>query len=119
MCLKLLLNDPILLGWSESVSGILVTYWLRDQVTSKQEVNVFDSLINIFQYCRDGASQSGIYLASHWLLEQASSEQEVDVFDTVRQIQVTRPQFISNTVIVIYTHINPYKDGYIHHKYNH
>ena len=80
----------------------MASHWLLAQASSEQEVNVFSTaVLNRVQYCRDGASQSGVYLASHWLLAQASSEQEVNVFDTVRQIQITRPQFISDMVSIL------------------
>ena len=50
---------------------------------------------------RDGASHSGLYVASSWLLDMAQSEREVDVFDTVRRGRGARPQLIPDLVIAL------------------
>ena len=46
--------------------------------------------------CLDGCENCGAYVTSYNLLDMAQTEREIDVFETVRQVRVTRPQFIKD-----------------------
>ena len=49
---------------------------------------------------RNGADETGLYIAFSYLLEMANSEDEVDVPQVIKQIRITRPQLIANAVRV-------------------
>ncbi|XP_059151900.1 receptor-type tyrosine-protein phosphatase T-like [Physella acuta] len=62
-----------------------VTDWLKQN--SKGPVTV---------HCMNGASKSGVFVASCLLLERLELDYEVDVYQTVKQIRINRPQLIEN-----------------------
>eukprot|EP00105_Crassostrea_gigas_P001765 XP_011414057.1 PREDICTED: receptor-type tyrosine-protein phosphatase epsilon-like [Crassostrea gigas] len=45
---------------------------------------------------RDGATRCGPFLVVYNVLEQISVDREVDIFTAVRQIQIRRPECVSN-----------------------
>ncbi|GFS22210.1 receptor-type tyrosine-protein phosphatase kappa [Elysia marginata] len=47
-------------------------------------------------HCMNGASKSGVLVATSLLLERLELDYEVDVYQTVKQIRINRPQFIEN-----------------------
>lgn len=63
----------------------LVNDWLKQ--ISKGPVTI---------HCMNGASKSGVLVATSLLLERLELDYEVDVYQTVKQIRINRPQFIEN-----------------------
>ncbi|CAL1546634.1 unnamed protein product [Lymnaea stagnalis] len=63
----------------------LVNDWLKQN--SKGPVTV---------HCMNGASKSGVFVATSLLLERLELDYEVDVYQTVKQIRINRPQLIEN-----------------------
>ena len=47
---------------------------------------------------RNGCQKTGAYCCAAYVIEKLKEEQEVDVFTSVRQIRLSRPQFIVNLV---------------------
>ena len=47
---------------------------------------------------RNGCKKTGVYCCAAYVIEKLKEEQEVDVFTSVRQIRLSRPQFIINLV---------------------
>ena len=58
--------------------------------------------ISIFFINRNGAYESGLYIAFNYLLDMSNCEQEIDVTQVIKQIRVTRPQFIANKVRIVF-----------------
>ena len=50
---------------------------------------------------RNGAYESGLFIAFNYLLEMSNCEQEIDVTQVVKQIRITRPQFIASKVNIL------------------
>ena len=48
--------------------------------------------------CRDGVSQSGLFVTVSCIWERLKDEHEVDVFQTVKQLRFHRPELIINLV---------------------
>ena len=49
-------------------------------------------------YFSDGAEHSGLFLALWLICDKINMEQEVDVFHAVKQVKVSRPEFVPNKV---------------------
>ena len=47
---------------------------------------------------RNGCKKTGVYCCAAYVIEKLKEEQEVDVFTSVRQIRLSRPQFIVDLV---------------------
>ena len=47
---------------------------------------------------RNGCKKTGVYCCAAYVIEKLKEEQEVDVFTSVRQIRLSRPQFIIDVV---------------------
>ena len=56
-----------------------------------------DSSYGIF-YFSDGCTRSGLFCALRYVCDKINQEQSVDVFHAVKQIRLTRPEFIPNQV---------------------
>ena len=47
---------------------------------------------------RDGVELSGLFCSANCVIEQLKVDQEVNVFNVVKQVRLSRPQFITNLV---------------------
>jgi len=58
--------------------------------------------------CRDGVTQSGLFVTVSCIWERLKDEHEVDVFQTVKQLRFHRPQLVTNLVntCCIYRYLN-------------
>ena len=67
-----------------------------------ETIQIIRLKISIFFINRNGAYESGLYIAFNYLLDMSNCEQEIDVTQVIKQIRVTRPQFIANKVRIVF-----------------
>ncbi|VDH90184.1 receptor-type tyrosine-protein phosphatase A [Mytilus galloprovincialis] len=64
----------------------------------KSVVNCWKSLkCPITVVCRDGCTNSGLFVALYLLLDKIEIDEEIDVFQVVRKIQTRRPEFLKTS----------------------
>ncbi len=90
-------NQGVSLCTSLSTQCFLLGLDFKMCVHPSVYIIIFKCYICLFRY---GFEQSGLVCAVCTLVDMANAEQQVDVFNVVKQTRLSRPQFITDLVIV-------------------